>query len=58
MMPLFTTPPPTFPVDLHTAWASAILAGLVGLVALAFVGILTSQRVAQRADLDRLRESA
>ncbi|MEP6648782.1 MAG: ABC transporter permease [Lapillicoccus sp.] len=57
MMPLFTSPPPTFPVDLHTAWGPATLAGLVGLVALALVGVVTSQRVARRADLERLRET-
>ena len=33
MVPLFTTPPPTFPVDLRTAWTPALVAGLVGLVA-------------------------
>lgn len=57
-LPLFTSPPPTWAVDLHTAWGPAILAGLVGLAALGVVGAATSQRVAQRADLQRLRETA
>jgi len=57
MVPLFTSPPPTFPVDLRTAWTPALLAGLVGLVVLTVVGIVTSRRIARRADLQQLRET-
>jgi putative ABC transport system permease protein len=57
MMPIFTSPPPTFPVDLNTAWGPAILAGLVGLASLVLVGVVTSHRVARGADLQRLRET-
>jgi ABC-type antimicrobial peptide transport system permease subunit len=57
MVPLFTSPSPTFPVDLRTAWTPALLAGLVGLVVLTVVGIVTSRRIARRADLQRLRET-
>ncbi|HET7477563.1 MAG TPA: FtsX-like permease family protein [Dermatophilaceae bacterium] len=58
MMPLFTSAPPTFPVDLHIAWGPAVLAGLAALAALGVVGVITSHRVAQRADPQRLREAA
>ena len=57
MVPLFTSPPPTFPVDLRTAWTPALLAGLVGVVVLTVVGIVTSRGIARRADLQRLRET-
>jgi hypothetical protein len=57
MVPLFTTPPPTFPVDLHTAWLPALVAGAVGVVALTIVGLVTSRRIARRASLERLRET-
>jgi putative ABC transport system permease protein len=57
MVPLFTTPPATFPVDLQTAWGPALLAGAVGVVALTIVGLVTSRRVARRASLERLRET-
>jgi hypothetical protein len=58
MVPIFTSRPPTFPVDLHTAWGPALLAGSVGLVAVAVVGVVTSRRTVHRADLQRLRETA
>ncbi len=57
MVPLFTSPPVTFPVDLLTAWGPALLAGAVGVVALTTVGLVTSRRVARRASLERLRET-
>jgi putative ABC transport system permease protein len=57
MVPLFTSPPPTYPVDLRTAWAPAILAALLGLAALGAVGAVTSHRAARRADLQRLRDT-
>jgi hypothetical protein len=57
MVPLFTTPPPTFPVDLHTAWLPALVSGAVGVVALTVVGLVTSRGVARRASLQRLRET-
>jgi hypothetical protein len=57
MVPLFTSPPPTFPVDLTTAWTPALVAGVVGVVVLTFVGIVTSRRIARRASLERLRET-
>ena len=57
LVPLFTSPPPTFPVDLTTAWGPAISYGVVGLAALALVGALTSHRLARRADLEQLREA-
>ncbi len=57
MVPLFTSPPATFPVDLQTAWGPALLAGAVGVVALTIVGLVTSRRVARRASLERLRET-
>jgi hypothetical protein len=57
MMPLFTTPPPTYPLDLRTAYQPALIAGLAGLVILAVVGAITSLRVARRADLQRLRDA-
>ncbi len=57
MVPLFTTPPPTFPVDLHTAWLPALVAGAVGVVVLTIVGLVTSRRIARRASLERLRET-
>lgn len=57
MVPLFTTPPPTFPIDLTTAWGLCLMAGLVGLVALTLVGVLTSRQVAARSELARLRET-
>ena len=56
-MPLFTTPPPTFPVDLQTAWVPALVAGAVGLVVVTVVGLVTSGRIARRASLERLRET-
>jgi hypothetical protein len=57
MVPLFTSPPPTFPIDLRTAWVPAILAGLIGLATLGGVGAVTSHRAARRADLQRLRDT-
>jgi hypothetical protein len=57
MVPLFTTPPPTFPVDLQTAWVPALVAGAVGLVVVTVVGLVTSGRIARRASLERLRET-
>ena len=57
MVPLFTTPPPTFPVDLQTAWLPALVAGAVGVVVLTIVGLVTSRRIARRASLERLRET-
>ena len=57
MVPLFTTAPPTFPVDLQTAWLPALVAGAVGVVVLTIVGLVTSRRIARRASLERLRET-
>jgi hypothetical protein len=57
LVPLFTSPPPTFPVDLATAWLPAVVAGVVGLVALTVVGFITSRRIARRASLERLRDT-
>jgi hypothetical protein len=57
LVPLFTSPPPTFPVDLTTAWWPAVAAGVVGLAVLTVVGVVTSRRVARRASLERLRET-
>jgi predicted lysophospholipase L1 biosynthesis ABC-type transport system permease subunit len=57
MMPIFTTAPSTFPIDRQTAWGPALLAGLAGLVVVGVVGVVTSHRVAQRADLQRLKET-
>jgi ABC-type antimicrobial peptide transport system permease subunit len=57
MVPLFTTSPATFPVDLHTAWAPALVAGAFGLVVLTVVGMVTSRRIERRASLERLRET-
>ncbi len=57
LVPLFTSPPPTFPVDLATAWGPALLAAGVGLATLGAVGAVTSHRAARRADLDSLRVS-
>ncbi|MEP6631771.1 MAG: ABC transporter permease [Lapillicoccus sp.] len=56
LLPLFTTTPPTFPVDVRTAWTPALLAAVVGLAVLSTVGALASHRVARRADPQRLRE--
>ena len=57
MVPLFTTPPPTFPIDLTTAWGLCLLSGLAGLVVLTVVGAVMSRRVAARSELARLRET-
>ena len=57
LVPLFASPPTTFPVDLRPAWGPGLLAGLVGLVVLGLVGAVTSRYVARRADVQRLRES-
>ena len=57
MTPLFTTAPPTFPVDLHTAYGPAVVAGAIGLLVLALVGVVTSRRVANGADVQRLRDT-
>jgi hypothetical protein len=57
LVPLFTSPPPTFPVDLTTAWLPAVVAGVVGLVVLTVVGVVTSRRIARRASLERLRDT-
>jgi CHASE1-domain containing sensor protein len=35
----------------------AVVAGVVGLVALTMVGVMTSRRIARRASLERLRET-
>ncbi len=56
MVPIFASTPPTFPVDLTTAWGLAISSGVVGLAALALVGALTSHRLARMAEIEQLRE--
>lgn len=45
------------PLDLRTAVAPALVAGLGGLVALTLVGVATSHAAARRADLQQLREA-
>lgn len=57
MMPLFPAASATFPLDLRTAVAPALVAGLGGLVALTLVGVATSHAAARRADLQQLREA-
>ncbi len=56
LVPLFISTPPTFPVDVRTAWGPALLAAATGLVVVAVVGALAAHRVARHADLQRLRE--
>lgn len=56
LVPLFTAPPPTFPVDVRTAWGPALLAAVAGFVVVLVVGALAARRVARQADLQRLRE--
>lgn len=56
-VPLFTTAPPTFPVDLQTAWIPALLAGAIGLGVLVLTGVVASHSVARRAELRRVRET-
>ncbi len=58
LVPLFPSAPPTFPLDLRTAWAPSLLAAAVALGVLVLVGALASLRVAGSARLDRLREIA
>ncbi|CCI55054.1 FtsX-like permease family protein [Nostocoides jenkinsii] len=57
MIPLFPTPPPTFPVDLRTAWSAALSAGGAALVVVTLVAALSAQWAARRARLDRLRDA-
>lgn len=57
LMPLFTRPPQTFPVDLGTAWAPALGAAAAATVALVGVAAAASVWVARRSTLDRLREA-
>lgn len=55
LVPLFTTAPTTFPVDLSTAWGPALLAAVVGLAGLGGVGVVTSHRAARQSDPGTLR---
>ncbi len=55
LVPLFTSTPPTYPVDLSTAWGPSLLTTVVGLATLAAVGVVTSHRAARRADPQTLR---
>ncbi|GAA1883018.1 FtsX-like permease family protein [Lapillicoccus jejuensis] len=56
LVPLFTTPPGTYPLDLAPAWGPSLLAAGVGLLVVVAVTALTVQRVARRAVPSRLRE--
>jgi putative ABC transport system permease protein len=56
MLPLFPTPPATYPLDLSTAWGPALAAGGAGSLALVLVTVAASAGAARRADLQRLRE--
>lgn len=58
MMPMFTSPPPTYLIDLHTAWLPALSAAAAGLAVLLLVGALAGRPVATRSDVSRLRDSA
>ncbi len=57
LVPLFPSPPPTWPVDLGPAWGSSLSAAAVGVLVLVLVGALASRWVAQRSTLDRLRDT-
>lgn len=58
LVPLFTTTPTTYPLDLTPAWGPALLAAAVGLLALVVVTATAVHRVARRAVPARLRGPA
>ena len=56
VVPLFTTPPAAYPVDLGTRYGAASAAAAGGLLALSLIAIAASRFVALGSDLERLRE--
>lgn len=58
LVPLFPSPPPTYVVDLGTAWLPSLAAAGAALAVLLIVGAVASLRVARAARLSRLREVA